>query len=380
MSQSTSQYLDLLRLLSALAVFAAHALQGHTARAAFGGALPDGMAHHAVIVFFVLSGYVIGFATHRKEKDWLSYGLARFTRIAPVVFAAILLTLTLDTAGRVLAPHLYGQAYQYDSPFKYILLSIFISNHSWILAEPLFSNAPYWSINYEAWYYILFAFVFFSPGRVKYFLIGLWLLAVGIKIPLLLPCWLFGYWAFCATTKIWPVSLDKIWVLLSLGISAEIIFLIFGICTPIHNNWEISNLTFPVIGVLDLGYSRYFLTDWLFAAMHAVHIACIARVATRADWNLPLKEAIKFGADRTFGLYIFHLPLLLFMRALTAGADDTVSKFALITAAAFAVSLLLASIVEPLRFPLRRIFTETANPILQRYRAELPLSRAPPKR
>lgn len=60
MKQTTSALLDMLRILAAMVVFISHCAQ-HWNQAASAAIQP--FAHHAVVVFFVLSGYVIAFST-----------------------------------------------------------------------------------------------------------------------------------------------------------------------------------------------------------------------------------------------------------------------------------------------------------------------------
>ena len=74
-----SLYLELLRLLAATEVVLFHLngfplLGGHRAPwNAFG--------HEAVVVFFVLSGFVIAFAAHTREHSAKAYAVSRLSRI-----------------------------------------------------------------------------------------------------------------------------------------------------------------------------------------------------------------------------------------------------------------------------------------------------------
>lgn len=89
-----STYLDLLRLLAALAVFLGHAsfpeFTGHTIR------MPDQLPHEAVIVFFVLSGYVISYVAQEREARAGSFFVSRAARIYSVAIPALIITLVVD--------------------------------------------------------------------------------------------------------------------------------------------------------------------------------------------------------------------------------------------------------------------------------------------
>ncbi|HEV7881850.1 acyltransferase family protein, partial [Bradyrhizobium sp.] len=73
-----SLYLDILRILAALTVLIDHASAVFDIRW-FGGS-----GHHAVIVFFVLSGYMIAHAAHQPGVDLRTYAQHRAARILSV--------------------------------------------------------------------------------------------------------------------------------------------------------------------------------------------------------------------------------------------------------------------------------------------------------
>jgi peptidoglycan/LPS O-acetylase OafA/YrhL len=111
MNKTTSVYLDLIRFLAGLAV-----LLGHASYARFRGEWLQGIGflkHDAVIVFFVLSGYVIAYVATHKEDDIIDYSISRFARLYSVVLPALLLTVFLDNWGALLDPQRYS-GYAYD--------------------------------------------------------------------------------------------------------------------------------------------------------------------------------------------------------------------------------------------------------------------------
>src|SRR5438309_938443 len=101
MNKPFSIYLDLVRFIAACLVYMYHSNQ----RLVIKEILPASFfGHSAVIVFFVLSGFVIAFVTDTKEKTWVSYSASRISRIYSVAVPAILLTILLDALGRHLYP------------------------------------------------------------------------------------------------------------------------------------------------------------------------------------------------------------------------------------------------------------------------------------
>src|SRR5712671_3594240 len=83
MRRELSTYLDLLRLTAAMAVFVSHLSWVRIS----GGFLWQFqfLGHDAVMVFFVLSGFVIQYAAATKEKSLFDYQVARFARLYSVV-------------------------------------------------------------------------------------------------------------------------------------------------------------------------------------------------------------------------------------------------------------------------------------------------------
>ena len=146
-----------------------------------------GFGRISVIVFFVLSGYLVGgralAAIHNGTFDPAGYTLNRLSRLYPPLLAAIVLTAILDGIGL----HFSNTLGYYDYPSTYRLTGQFapvadtlnartaLSNLLFLqtLAAPTFgSDGPLWSLANEFWYYILGPLAFLcllgsSPGRLR---------------------------------------------------------------------------------------------------------------------------------------------------------------------------------------------------------------------
>lgn len=176
---SRSPHLDMLRGLAALLVVIGHVrafvLVDYAEIAAPGAAtkaiyLIGGMGHQAVIVFFALSGYLVGGGAidAMREGRWLlsRYALARLSRLWIVLAPALALTLAWDALGRAIDPGAYDGAWRAllssgpspDAPARSDAATalanvVFLQT---ILAPPLGSNGPLWSLANEFWYYVAF--------------------------------------------------------------------------------------------------------------------------------------------------------------------------------------------------------------------------------
>lgn len=109
MSKAFSIYLDLVRFAAACLVYLYHSNQ----RWLISDTLPASpFGHSSVIVFFVLSGFVIAYVTHEKENTYAAYVSRRLSRLYSVALPAVLGTILLDFVDRRLNADIY--AYPFD--------------------------------------------------------------------------------------------------------------------------------------------------------------------------------------------------------------------------------------------------------------------------
>lgn len=148
--QRRLEKLEAIRGLAAFYVFLHHYVH-----------LNEGLAHLrkffvfgqlAVLVFFVLSGFVIYYSSlgRHPEMPFRSFFIKRFRRIYP----PFLLILALGWALKSLV-----EGAPADPEWRELLGNIFMlqdknSAGSWV--HPYLGNSPLWSLSYEWWFYLLF--------------------------------------------------------------------------------------------------------------------------------------------------------------------------------------------------------------------------------
>ena len=147
------------------------------------------LGNHGVTLFFVLSGFVL---THRYEQrhadssdsfghtggalDWRNYVIARFARIVPVYWLALLITLiAYSTSGFHISmgQHPDG-ALNKSLGFVINMLAL----QAWVPSASVqeFWNSPGWSISAEFFFYACFPWLIrvrFLDGSVKNFILVL---------------------------------------------------------------------------------------------------------------------------------------------------------------------------------------------------------------
>lgn len=188
LARPLSLYLDCCRLLAAVLVVASHygPFGAITRRA--DAWVPD-LGREAVMVFFVLSGFVIAYTTEQKNQSLRSYCIARCTRIYSVALPLLLLAFLAAAALVLFAHSRPSQAYQLAKPWLYLPLHLLFMGELWTINETPPLLAPYWSLGYEVWYYVLFGALFYLRGKRRVVAAGSLLLLIGPKLWLLLPVW-----------------------------------------------------------------------------------------------------------------------------------------------------------------------------------------------
>lgn len=311
MNQPFSVYLDLVRFLAAVLVYLWHSNQ----RFLIESILPaSNYGHSSVIVFFVLSGFIIAFITDTRESKLVNYAASRISRVFSVAIPAVAITLALDSIGRDLYPAIYD--YPYDQFAARISGSLLMVNEIWLLSITSFSNVPYWSVCYEWWYYVTFAMVMFFRPVPGIFFASLTVLAIGPKLVLLAPVWWMGVLLYRWKTLL---RISPKWSLLlvltsSMGI---ILFHWLGV-TEIAGDWLKAQIGEDLFR--SLTFSKWFFADYLLGFLVFLNFAGMRNlVATRGKMLLTFKRPIREIANYTFTLYLLHQPLFLFWAAVIQG-------------------------------------------------------------
>ena len=318
--------LDLCRGLAALAVVAGHVRLLSFATYASAGTRPlwsmplyllTGLGRQAVVIFFVLSGFLIGravlSAVAEARWSWQDYGIRRMARLWTVLIPALVLTAVLDL--------LRGR------PFDGLT---FIGNVAFLqtITVPTFgSNDPLWSLAYEFWYYLLFpllvvafAKTFQPSARIA---CAVCALAIGLWLPPIIAAygviWLMGAAAWSAYRA--DVRATPLFIAGGVGFCAVLV---------------ISKL------ITSPSEQTIFVEDLILGASFAL---MLPRLAARRG---PL---ISSGAAMSYTLYLTHFPILMFLAAALAikpqppGANAA-AMFAALLFAALACSWLMYLLFE----------------------------------
>lgn len=291
--------------------------------------------HHAVVVFFVLSGYVIAFSTlSRSARTLREYAVARLSRLYSVVAPALLLTIALQVVGNALAPEAYAKASRGADAMRYALAAVFMQS-AWTMSASPPTNGPLWSLSYEAWYYVGFgAVVFARSRRAQLAAVAVVAAIAGPNILLLAPAWLAGVALYLGRHHLakWRIH--------------PAITLLAGAMSLLGASTCLAGLPYP-LGQPRLFFSASFLSDWLFTLGIALVIASVDTFNTPIPTRLI--TALRKAGDYTFPVYLFHFPILFFVTALTGFQAQTWAQGIAPAASVLCVVLILAWCTEQQR-------------------------------
>ncbi|PWF55751.1 acyltransferase family protein [Massilia glaciei] len=263
-----------------------------------------GFAHQAVVVFFFLSGWLVGGSLLNKLREpqaMLSYAIDRVTRLWIVLVPVFVLTLCLAIFADTVDPRRVDFAR--DNAYS---VTAFFGNLLGLqdIAVPRYGgNFALWSLTYESWYYVLF------PLVVLCFTGGGWLGRLGAAGLVMLICWCIGkdvtlyfaVWLMGLAFSRVRIVATRAWLGLFVAVLATL------------------SVYFRLTGSNDILLEVSWLQDVVFSI---AFLLVLCSLQSQADFGRSaVRLASKAGnwlASFSFTLYVIHVPLLLAMRGLIA--------------------------------------------------------------
>lgn len=329
--KSYSVHLDAIRGIAAFVVFAGHArvlfINSMLGSAGIGAnaVSPNGTSvvhrtgvttpgHEAVIVFFVLSGFLVGGsalrAWLRNAWSWKEYSLQRMTRLWTVLIPALVIGAILDNLGIALfgTGGIYGAPAGQDMVFPDFaarrLFTTFLGNLFFvqgILVEPFGSNSPLWTLSYEFWFYFSFPIllVAFSAQfpKLKRVLALAGLMGIGFfvgtKISMYFLFWIAGAIIELIPRRIPLIVAHRLVPVFAIGFIL-VCFALLKFLPPILLSDTIEGLAFCVL---------------CYILLHETQ---------DAEKNLYCISA-RFLSNMSYTIYLTHAPILAFLSAAIMG-------------------------------------------------------------
>ena len=347
-----SLYLDCCRFLAAVLVVVSHFLPWGAIDAGSASWWPN-LGREAVVVFFVLSGFLIAYTTERKNAGLRAYCVARCTRIYSVALPLVLLGFAA-AALLVLGGHAsLPQFYQLAKPWLYLPLHLLFMGELWTVSEAPPLLAPYWSLGYEVWYYVLFGAAFYLRGLRRLVAVGSLLLFVGPKLWLLLPVWLAGVAAWH-----WQKTLTLARPLALFGWCATLVLLVayktsgfdVALRALVLDHW-------PFPG-LPLKSADRFLADYLVCVLVVINFVCAKSMDFKA--LLLVEKPVRALASYTFTLYLVHALVMQVWLLVYPHRSSHVGDVLALVAAIVAATWLVGQVTEHRKWWFEGVFVRMA--------------------
>jgi peptidoglycan/LPS O-acetylase OafA/YrhL len=356
-----SVLLDLVRGLAALLVLSVHLRnmlfldypdairQGAWRLLAAPYVLTSG-GHQAVVIFFVLSGYLVGGSVLRllrqKRWRWSSYLTHRLVRLWIVLLPGLLLCWLWDSIGlrsHSLLYHGIIPYYETGDISQLQTVKAFLGN--WFFLQPMLtptygSDGSLWSLSYEFWYYLLFPLGLIALRRDFSWrtrgasLIGFALSAwfVRSKILPMFPVWLLG------------VSLTMV---PAPRVGPSVRWIGAMVYLPLVFFFSRANFLAPLF------------QDYIFALFSALFLWVMFSAQDRVNKASYFSRGSRWLSSFSYTLYVVHLPLVLLAASALMGTKrwlpdakhlaEGAAVFVVVLAYSYGVALLTEYRTETVR-------------------------------
>jgi len=266
---------------------------------AFGSA-----GREAVVVFFVLSGYLIGGSVFRSLEQgrwsWKDYLTHRFVRLWLVLIPALVLCACWDI-GRLALGGAHGAGLLELARAEGVTWKLFLSNVFFLQSvrtTTFGSDRVLWSLAAEFWYYMLFPLGLLAlrrgtrPGMRLAYAAGFLAIAFFVNRPLigLFPVWLYGV----ALARVRPPKAGAAMRWISVAVYAPCLFLFGMVPWPWH----------------------VFKMDYALGLLTAVFLWIVLSATERVDQRTAVARASRGLAGASYSLYLVHYPFLAFVSVL----------------------------------------------------------------
>lgn len=274
-------------------------------------AFATGFAHQAVVIFFLISGWLVGGSLLNKlgratvstdvatddTSPWLPYAIDRLTRLWTVLIPALCLMLLVGILTNGVDPSRADVA-----TANHYSATTFLGNLvglQTVVVENFGGNYALWSLANETWYYVQFPLLlimFLSRSRVRQVVAAALLLVLGTSLPFSITLY-FTLWLLGAAFS--RIRIDC-------GNGARLATIAVAAACSIYFRLRGSND--------DLNLTS-FLQDLVYSLPLLVFLASMQTpLATTSSWMRGITRIAHTLSEFSFTLYVTHIPIIKLLR------------------------------------------------------------------
>jgi peptidoglycan/LPS O-acetylase OafA/YrhL len=258
-----------------------------------------GFAHQAVVVFFLISGWLVGGSLLNKlgRPDALKlYAIDRVTRLWTVLAPTFVMMLALA----IVTDQIHPSAVDFSptNPYSATTLAGNLLGLQTISVPQFGGNYPLWSLANETWYYVLFPLVVLL-WTARAWTARIVPVAALLAVVAWLPLTMLLYFS------IWLLGAGFSRVRIHCSGRCKLLLLILLITVAVY---------FRLTGLNDDQNSRSFPQDLMFSLPFLLLLsACVGKLDPQRRWIWRVKAVATWFSNFSFTLYVVHVPVLALM-------------------------------------------------------------------
>lgn len=279
----------------------------------------------AVILFFLMSGFVIQFSYAKNKISFKSYFKKRFFRIYPLFLLAILLVLINNIISDLAID------------FKTLIGNLLMLQDAAFFLKPgiiidTYGNSALWSLSYEWWFYMLFIPI--SSFRNKNQVASI-IIVISTVLYLFYPIQIFRWLMYFS---IWwsGVMLADLYMIKDLNFKnffKKIIIPILLLPTALVT-YRALNEPFTSFGFYPIIEVRHFISAIIFIS--------IALIWKNYNWfGYNSFKSLEYIAPFSYGIYVLHIPIIKILEPFVLNhIKHSIIQFLLITSIVILIAYL----------------------------------------
>lgn len=295
-------------------------------------------ANVGVSYFFILSGFIMIIAYHRKERiGYADFYRNRFARIYPLYVIGLLLYFITRHSG-----------------FNGYNLVLYLSGlQSWIPGKAMILNFPGWSISVEFLFYLLFPFLcnrYYSKNNKS-----IWVIAgiIWLTTQVFSNLYVHSSWYEGPHTESHELGFYFPMLHINEFLAGNLAGLLF-IKKSVRKNYDIEIIVLVMVILLSLVFIPLNFHNGLMAVFFIPLIFLISRNTGKLTKIFSWKP-LEYSGEISYAMYIVHIPVLYILRAALISAKYDFSNDLIFLIYIPVLILMSALLYEAVEKPLRNI-------------------------